>query len=75
MAHGHGSNKLLTPCAVTGCTNERYPHLPLCWEHWRGLPDDLRDRLDHAAQQQRTGPAHLAAFRDLLGYYRDEQAA
>lgn len=72
MAHGHGSNRLLTPCAVTGCASERYPHLPLCWDHWRTLPDDLRTRLDHAAQQDNGGLAHLTAFRDVLGYYDGE---
>lgn len=73
--HGHVSNKLLTPCAITGCTSNREPHAPLCPDHWRGLPDELRTRLDQAAQQDRTGPAHLAAFRDVLGYYREQDAA
>lgn len=66
--------KLLTPCAIPGCLNERYPHAPLCWDHLRSLPDDLRTALEAAAVTDRHGPTHLAAFKRVLGYYEQEAA-
>lgn len=68
------SNVSNTPCPLPLCPHSRYPHLPLCWEHWRTLPDELRHGIEQAVATDRHGPTHLAAFKQALGYHEREAA-